>query len=78
MATSAQPQNVPIDTLQFSATPVQTGDEIRVLVQIADMIGISFAAMLNQKAANALWHTIREGCNAAETTLVKPQPLVTP
>lgn len=72
MATQPQPQQVPPDTINIQVTPVQMGNEIRLVVVIADVIGICTQFNFSQAVAKSLWRAIREGCDQAETTLIKP------
>jgi hypothetical protein len=62
--------------LNIAVTPVQVGDEIRVLVQIADIAGLSFTMSLTQDAARAISRAIKQGIEAAEVQIVKPQSAI--
>jgi len=58
--------------LNFAATPMQVGQEIRVMVQIGDIAGLSFTMLLTQDAARAISKAIKEGVENAEVTVIKP------
>ena len=58
--------------LNFHVSPIQVGEEIRVLVQIGDIAGMAFTLSLTQDAARALSKVIKDGVQRAEVTLVKP------
>lgn len=76
MAALDRPQTQqPVDATQlnFGATPVQVGQEIRIAIQVGDVAGLAFSMLLTQQAARALMYLIRDGIEKAETTIVKPQ-----
>lgn len=58
--------------LDIQVTPVQVADEIRVLVQIADIAGMSFTLSLTQDAARAISRAIKQGVETAKVQIVKP------
>ena len=62
--------------LNYTVTPIQVGDQIRVLLQIATAVGVTTQYNLSQDAARALSKAIKDGVQQAEVTLVKPQGLV--
>lgn len=71
MAGQAQ-QSVDPTRLNFGATPVQIGDEVRLVIQISDVAGLAFNMMLTQQAARAFMYLIRDGIEKAEATIIKP------
>lgn len=73
MTPQEQEQFVALSSLQCNVTPVQVGNEIKVLVQIAAAIGVTNQYVLDIGAARSVWRTIKEGVEKAEQTLVKPQ-----
>lgn len=73
MTPQEQEQFVVLASLNYNVTPVQVGDEIKVIVQIAAAIGVTNQYVLSIDAARALSKTIKEGVEKAEVTLVKPQ-----
>lgn len=62
--------------LNFQATPVQMGPEIRVLVQVGDIAGMTFTLALTQDGARAVSKLLKEGVEKAEVMIVKPPGLV--
>jgi hypothetical protein len=71
MATVGQKQPDPTQ-LNFGATPVQVGQEIRLAIQIGDVAGLAFSMLLTQEAARVFMYMIREGIEKAEATIIKP------
>jgi hypothetical protein len=76
MATTAQEQLAEATRLNFAAQPMQLGNEMRVLVQVADVAGMSFSLLLTQDAARALSKAIKEGVELAEVAILKPQSAI--
>ena len=76
MATTPQEQLSEATRLNFAAQPMQLGNEMRVLVQIADVAGMSFSLLLTQDAARALSKAIKEGVELAEVAILKPQSAI--
>lgn len=62
--------------LGYNVQPVQLGQEIRLLVQIATQVGVTCQFILTIDAARLLSKTIKEGVERAEVTLVKPQSVI--
>lgn len=64
--------------LNFAVTPVQLpgAQEIRVMVQIGDIAGLSFTMLLTQDVARLLSKAIKEGVEKAEVTVIKPQSAI--
>lgn len=76
--TSGQPQPQ-IDPMQlnFGMTPVQVNGpqgqaEIRLLIQIADIAGMSGSVCVTIPAARIIMYKLREAIEKAETTIIKP------
>lgn len=79
MAENLKPQiEKPVDPYQlnFAFTPIQTGDEIRLAIQVNDIAGIYGSVVLTISAARQIMYKLREGIEAAETTIVKPQSMI--
>jgi len=72
MSATAQQQLSEATRLNFAAQPMQLGNEMRVLVQVADVAGMSFSLLLTQDAARALSKAIKEGVELAEVAILKP------
>ncbi len=69
----------PVDPYQLNlaATPFQADNDVRLMVQVSDIAGMQFALALSIPAARAMMHMLRQGIEKAETTIVKPQSMVT-
>lgn len=65
-----------IRALGFNVQPVQMGNEILVMVQIATNVGVMNQYVLTQQAARLLSKAIKDGVERAEVTLVKAQSLI--
>jgi flagellar basal body L-ring protein FlgH len=66
----------PQPNLQINVAPAQVGDQIMVVLQIADSAGMSVSLMLNQDSARAVSKAIKLGVEQAEVTIVKPPSMV--
>ncbi len=62
--------------LGFNVQPIQSGDQILVLIQIATNVGVMNQLVLTIDAARMLSKTIKDGVEKAEVTLVKPQSAI--
>lgn len=74
MATPAQPR--PNANLHFQFAPVQIGEQINVLIQIADDAGINFMLTLNQETARVVSRALKQAIEQAEVAIVKPSPRI--
>jgi len=59
--------------MTFTVQPMQIANEIRVVIQVQDLAGMTFVLLLTQQNARTLSKLIKEGVEKAEVTLVKPQ-----
>ena len=59
--------------INIAATPVQMGQEIRVLLQMGGHNGITFTVALTQDAARAVSKILKDAREKAEVMLVKPE-----
>ena len=73
MATSPQSQPQAAPDMTFTVQPMQIANEIRVVIQVQDLAGMTFVLLLTQQNARTLSKLIKEGVEKAEVTLVKPQ-----
>ena len=76
MTPEEQAQVADLTTLGYNVEPVQLGNEIRLLVQIATQVGVMCQFVLTVEAARALSKTVKDGVERAEVTLVKPQSVI--
>lgn len=76
MTKEEQQQVAQLTALGYNVQPVQLGEEIRLLVQIATQVGVMCQFILTQEAARLLSKTIKDGVERAEVTLVKPKSVI--
>jgi len=63
--------------LNFAITAVQVSgpqgqQEIRLLLQCSDIVGLSFNLCLSIPAARSVMYALRDNIEKAETTIIKP------
>jgi len=76
MTPEEQQQFATLVSLGYNVQPVQQGQEIRLLVQIATNVGVMCQFVFTIEAARLLSKTIKDGVERAEVTLVKPQSVI--
>ena len=76
MTPEEQQQVAQLVQLNYNVAPVQVGQEIRLLIQVATNVGVMCQFVLAVDAARALSKIIKEGVERAEVTLLKPQSLI--
>lgn len=72
MTPEEQQQVANLMALGYNVQPVQLGNEIRLLIQIATQVGVMCQFVLTQDAARLLSKTIKDGVERAAVTLIKP------
>ena len=66
----------PAPNMQFNVAPVQIGDQVMVLVQVADTAGVMVQFTFSQDVARIFSKAIKDGVEKAEVTLVKPPSML--